>query len=558
MPAVTQSQGSQSFEIKPSLRGAALITGATEGIGYEFCKLFARDGYDLVLVARNEKKLRQISEQFSSEYGILAYALPKDLSKDTAAEEIYEEVKDRGIEVSTLVSNAGFTVYGYFCELEFYDIERMLQVMVWAPTRLTNLFLKDMIEKDRGRILYVGSAAANDLPGPFFSIYNSCKAYLFLFAKALAAELSRTGITVTMLNPGYTRTQFASRADLHETKIEQLSGKDADEVAAEAYEGLMKGKMHVVPGYFNKFFIQSNKITPYSVQSWTSRYVAGSSDDGDISTHVTAKEDKDRSLDQTGGKGAALITGASEGIGRELSSLFARDGYDLVLIARNEKKLGEMSEELSGKYGVTVRVIAKDLSLPTAPEEIHDELEKDDVEITALVNNAGYNTYGPFADADPDEVKKMLQVMVWTPTRLTNLYIKEMLKKNRGKIMNVGSIVAYAPSPYSAVYSACKAFQLLFSKALSIELTGTDVSMTLLCPGNTRTQFASRAQMEDTLIVKLWSMSAEDVARAGYEGMTKGKVKVVPGLVNKMLVAAGTFSPWFIQKRAARILASKF
>ncbi|MBN1288038.1 MAG: SDR family NAD(P)-dependent oxidoreductase [Actinobacteria bacterium] len=554
----TEARGKQQIGIKPSVKGAAIVTGASEGIGYELCKLFAKDGYDLVLVARNEKKLRQISEEFSRDFGVLAHVVPRDLSQSTAADEIYSELNEAGVEVTALVSNAGFTVYGYFAELDFFDIDRMLQVMVWSPIRLTSLYLKEMVGKNRGRILYVGSAAATDMPGPFFSIYNSCKACQFLFAKAIATELAGTDVTVTMLNPGYTRTQFASRANLGETKIEKLSGMDADEVARIGYEGLTRGKMHVVPGKFNKFFVQSNKITPYGIQSWTSRKVAGSSSDGDISEHFRIGSAEESPVKKSGYKGAALITGASEGIGCELSKLFAKDGYDLVLVARNEDKLNRLSEELSGKYSISAKVIVKDLSRRAAPEEIYEEIKNADIEVTALVNNAGYNVCGPFAEADFSEVDRMIQVMIGAPTQLTHLFTKEMLEKNRGKIMNVGSIVAHAPSPGSAVYSACKAYLLLFSKAISIELTDTNISMTLLSPGNTRTQFASRSNMEDTLIVRLWGMSAEDVARAGYEGMMAGKVKVVPGLVNKVLMAAGIFSPWFIQMRAARVLASRF
>ncbi|MBN2168346.1 MAG: SDR family NAD(P)-dependent oxidoreductase [Actinobacteria bacterium] len=557
MLAGKQAQENQAIREKASARGAAIVTGASEGIGYELCKLFAKDGYDVVLVARNERKLRQISEELTRDYGVLAHVVPKDLSNSNAAEEIYNELEEAGVEVTALASNAGFTVYGYFAELEFYDIDRMLQVMVWSPIRLTSLFLKGMVEKNRGKVLFVGSAAATDMPGPFFSIYNSCKACQFLFAKAIATELIGTGVSITMLNPGYTRTQFAARASLGETKIEKLSGMDADEVALLGYEGMKKGKMHVVPGNFNKFFVQSNKITPYGIQSWTSRKIAGSANDGDISEHLKIGSTEESSGMKTGHKGSALITGASEGIGRELSKLFAEDGYDLVLVARNEDKLDRLSEELSGKYKISAKVIVKDLSQKAAPQEIYDEIKNSGIEVTALVNNAGYNVYSPFTEADFDEVSRMLQVMIWTPTQLTHLIVSDMLEKNRGKIMNVGSIVAHAPSPCSAVYSACKAFLLLFSKALSIELTDTNVSMTLLSPGNTRTQFASRSNMEDTLIVRLWGMSAEDVARAGYEGMMAGKVKVVPGMVNKMLMAAGIFSPWFIQSRAARILASK-
>lgn len=253
-------------------------------------------------------------------------------------------------------------------------------------------------------------------------------------------------------------------------------------------------------------------------------------------------------------RGTALITGASEGIGYELTRIFATDGYDLVLVARNKEKLNQVKDNLERACGVSVRVIAKDLAKESSPDEIYDELKDASVKVDVLVNNAGYNTFSPIVEMERSTINDMIQVMVWAPTRLTNLFLGDMLRRNNGRIMNVSSIVSFAPSPYSSVYNACKAYLLLFTESIALEVAGSGVSVTVLCPGTTRTQFAPRARMEDKLVVRMYSMSAEDVARIGYRGMMDRKAYVVPGLFNKMLVLAARSAPWSVKSIAGRIL----
>lgn len=248
----------------------------------------------------------------------------------------------------------------------------------------------------------------------------------------------------------------------------------------------------------------------------------------------------------------ALITGASSGIGHELTQLFAHDGYNLVLVARNQKQLMQTAEELNEKYGVSVKVISKDLSLASAPEEILTELEKESIEIDALVNNAGLAAYGLFSETDLGAELQIMQVNMGTLTHLTKLFLPGMLKKRRGKILNVASTAAFQPGPLMTVYYATKAYVLSFSQALAEELQGTGVNVTALCPGPTASGFQKRAHMEDSKLFSGQIMDAQTVARIGYRGLMTNKTIVIPGLRNKILVELVRFSPREMVPRAVR------
>lgn len=256
----------------------------------------------------------------------------------------------------------------------------------------------------------------------------------------------------------------------------------------------------------------------------------------------------------------ALITGASGGIGLELATLFAADGYDLVLVARTQEALQKLAEELSGKYGVRASVLPKDLAMPGAPEEIHRELSRSGVVIDFLVNNAGFGTFGFFIETPLPSTMEMLQVNMTALTHLTRLFVEDMRVRKFGRILNVASTAAFQPGPLMAVYYATKSYVLSFSEALANELRGTGVSVTVLCPGPTRTGFQKRAHMESSPLVSggnLPVMDAAAVARIGYRGMMKGKTIVIPGLVNRILVFSVRFGPRSLVTSIARRLQEK-
>ncbi len=246
-----------------------------------------------------------------------------------------------------------------------------------------------------------------------------------------------------------------------------------------------------------------------------------------------------------------LITGASSGIGYELSKLFAADGANLVLVARSEGRLNEIASDLAQTYGVRVTVLAKDLSDPASPDEIFAALQAQSIGVDVLVNNAGFGTYGPFATIDWAEELRMLQVNMISLTHLTKLYLPGMIARRSGRILNVGSTGSFAPGPLMAAYCATKAYVLSLSEAISEEVRGTGVSVTALCPGVTRTGFQARANVEHIQLTSGSMMSARQVAEAGYKALMRGQAIVVPGFLNQLLVSSIRISPRSLVRRAA-------
>jgi len=242
----------------------ALITGASGGIGYELALLFARDGFDCILVARSHDQLNALAARMESEFRVKTLVLPKDLSKAGAVDEIYEEVSAASMPVDVLVNNAGFPVYGLFTETDLDTELQMLEVRVVALTQLTKLFLRGMIERRYGRILNLASTAAFE-PGPLMAVYYASKAYVLNFSEALANELHGTGVTVTTLAPGPTRTGFQKRGRLEDSRLVQGNIGDAPSVALAGYRGLMAGKTLVIPGFSNKLIPWIVRVSPRGV-----------------------------------------------------------------------------------------------------------------------------------------------------------------------------------------------------------------------------------------------------------------------------------------------------
>jgi short-subunit dehydrogenase len=249
----------------------------------------------------------------------------------------------------------------------------------------------------------------------------------------------------------------------------------------------------------------------------------------------------------------ALITGASSGIGEQLTRRFAGNGFDLVLVARTEHKLHELGRSLVDAHGIQSTVIAADLSDPVSPARVVAQLEDDGIHVDALVNSAGVATYGRFVDLDLEGELRMLQVNVVALTHLTRLLLPGMVSRRSGRILNVASTAAFMPGPLMAVYYASKAYVLSFSEALTDELRGSGVSVTALCPGPTRTGFQARAHMEDSRLVHdRQLMDAAAVARAGYAGLIAGDTVVIPGMRNRVQAFLPRLLPRAIVRRAVR------
>jgi uncharacterized protein len=240
----------------------------------------------------------------------------------------------------------------------------------------------------------------------------------------------------------------------------------------------------------------------------------------------------------------ALITGASGGIGYELAKIFAADHYNVVLVARSAAKLAQFSDELQRQFAISAKPVALDLTAAPAPRFLFDQLQRENIAVDVLVNNAGYGRMGRFSDLSLEEDLGQIQLNITALTHLTKLFLAPMLERRAGKILNVASTAGFQPGPLMSVYYATKAYVISFSEALSNELSGAGVTVTCLCPGATDTGFQSRAGTENTMLFrKLRPMDAKTVARDGYRGLMAGKTLVIPGLRNWLLAEATRLGP---------------
>ena len=240
----------------------------------------------------------------------------------------------------------------------------------------------------------------------------------------------------------------------------------------------------------------------------------------------------------------ALVTGASSGIGLELATLLASDGYDLVLVARRRERLEQIANGLHSEFGVAATVLPRDLADPDGARDVARELDARGQAVDVLVNDAGFGVSGFFAETPLERELAMIRVNVVALTELTKAVLPRMLARRRGRILNVASTAAFQPGPLMAVYYATKAYVLSFSEALANEVAGSGVTVTALCPGPTVTEFQTAAGVEGTrLFHSLLVSDARTVARAGYRGMRRGKRVVIPGFGNRLLVVAERATP---------------
>ncbi|MNW31301.1 NADP-dependent 3-hydroxy acid dehydrogenase YdfG [compost metagenome] len=235
-------------------------------------------------------------------------------------------------------------------------------------------------------------------------------------------------------------------------------------------------------------------------------------------------------------KKTVLITGVSGGIGKELADRFAKDGFNLVLVARSKGKLLELAKEYQKQHGTHALVIAKDVASPGVPEEIFAELKEKGIVVDYLVNNAGFGLYGTFLETNLKEETNMIDVNIKALTIMTKLFLPDMVKRGQGGVMNVASLVAFFPGPMMSIYYATKAYVLSFTEALENELSGTGVTVTALCPGVTSTGFVDRSGMGDSKLIKNGAiMEAGQVAEEGYRGFLRGDTIIIPGARNRLM-----------------------
>lgn len=248
--------------MEPGPRRTALITGASSGIGYELAKVFAAEGHDVALVARTKAALEELAEELSKEHSIDAWSFQVDLSDPAASGMIKDALDKRSLNVDFLVNNAGMGARGTFSELDLNLQLEILQVNMTSLTHLTRLLLPGMVGRKRGRVLNVASTAAF-VPGPLMAVYYASKAYVLSLSVALAEELKGTGVTVTALCPGPTRTGFVKKSGTQDTRLFKGGGvMEPSEVALAGYRGMMEGREVVIPGLRNRFLAAGSRLVP--------------------------------------------------------------------------------------------------------------------------------------------------------------------------------------------------------------------------------------------------------------------------------------------------------
>ena len=239
---------------------------------------------------------------------------------------------------------------------------------------------------------------------------------------------------------------------------------------------------------------------------------------------------------------AILVTGASSGIGKEFARQFAYRGYDLLLVARRQEELAKIKEEFIEEYKVKVEYLACDIAKD--PKAVYDHCKQNDIDVSVLINNAGYGDYTSFMNADLDKLEGMIDLNNKALVALTYYFLPEMKKQGYGHIINVGSVASFMPGPYMAVYYATKAFVMSFSMALREELKNDGIKVSVLCPGPVRSDFWKVADADNTAMnTSRFSRSAIDAAKSGYSLFETGKAYVVDGSLNKVLVGFARHLP---------------
>lgn len=249
----------------------------------------------------------------------------------------------------------------------------------------------------------------------------------------------------------------------------------------------------------------------------------------------------------------ALVTGASSGLGVDFATILAERGCNLVLVARREDRLRQLADQLGATHGIQAHVVGMSLSPLGAAQTLYDRIAALGLSIDVLINNAGFGVHGPFVDSRWEKDEEMLLLDVVALTHLTKLYVRDMLTRERGWVLQVSSIGAYQPSPTYAAYSAAKSYVLSFGEALSYELRGSNVKMTVLSPGVTETEFLAVAGQRRTLFQRMSIMPSRPVAEIGIEAMLRGTPSKVAGTMNALTTWSLRFVPRRLQAAMANV-----
>lgn len=250
-----------------------------------------------------------------------------------------------------------------------------------------------------------------------------------------------------------------------------------------------------------------------------------------------------------------LISGASSGFGVEFAKIFAAKGHNLLVVARSEDKLIELKKSLENKYGIQVYVFSQDLAKEGSAEKVKAYAKENGLMVEMLINNAGFGDYGRFADSELAKQTQMINLNDRSLVEMTHTFLPAMIRRGKGKILNVASVASFEAGPMMSVYYASKAFVLSFTESLSEELRGTGVTVTALCPGPTNTGFSKAAEMPAGRLANMFRFTQPiDVAKCGYSALMRGQVIVIPGVLNNLGIIAVKLLPRAFVRKAVGLL----
>lgn len=507
----------------PGKSRTALITGAAAGLGSKFAERFARRGFDLVLVDRHAQRVEDVAIAVAKTFGVKIYPVTQDLCKPAAAADLRSTCERLGLSIDVLINNAGLSLNKPLHQIPWPVIRDNMQLLLGVVVEMCHRFLPPMINRGWGRIINVASVSGFMPGGVRLAIYNASKSFLIPFSEGIGLELAGTGVQVTALCPGFMKTDIFKSSGILDVadSIPTFMWTDPGQVAEDGIRAVMNNVPVRVSGWFNRLTVTAAKFTPRVLLRERTRFLH-------VLAHHSRPQGKSLAELSPERKRAALVTGASAGIGASFSRLLASRGYDIILVARRQDVLELSAQALSSRYGVRAHAFAQDLTDPQAARNILAECQRLGWQIDIVVNNAGYPITDAFHRMSWPQVDAAVNILVRSVAELTYRYAKEMLKRGAGEIINVASIAAFQPGTYrSVLYTASKAFIVGFSESVRADLAGSGVTVTALCPGFTKTEWFGKIDHGSDAIPKFFLMESDVVAKTGFEAAQRGAAIVV-------------------------------
>ncbi|MHB8270357.1 SDR family NAD(P)-dependent oxidoreductase [Bradyrhizobium sp.] len=506
----------------PPRSKVALVTGAASGLGEQFSRRLAKDGYEFVLVDRQGDTARAVADAIAQTYAVGTHVIEQDLSDPAAARRIFEFCHEAGLHIDILVNNAGYVLDKAAHLLPWATCRDHIQVLLKTTVEMCHRFVQPMIEKGSGQIINV-SSVSGFMPGAAgVATYNASKAFLIPFSEGICIELAEIGVNVTVVCPGFMKTNIFKIGAQHvRDAVPSFMWVDPARVADEAIRAVSAGKPVHISGLPNKLIVAATKFVPRFIFRERARILHP------MSGRSSAKVDNNSTSNR--GK-VVLVTGASSGIGADLSNVFAADGFDVMLVARRGDVLKQRASEISKRYGVRAYSLAQDMTDTDAADRIDVECARLGLAVDVVVNNAASQVTKLFHTMPWEEISDALDLLIGAPAAMTHRYAAKMVERGSGTIVNIASLAAFQPGTWgSVIYISSKAFVLTFSESIAAEVRASGVYVTAICPGFTRTDWFKNTKVDS--VPSIFWMESADVAAKAFRAARRGAQVAVVGTV---------------------------